>query len=55
MTLRNFKLDLIDNTRLRSVRIVVETPVRENLKGAGLHNKGSRRLIRQSGKQLNVT
>ena len=40
---------------MRSVRTAVETPVRENSKGVGLHNKCSRTLIRKSGKQLNAT
>ena len=34
---RNFKLDSINNAQLRSVRITVETPVRENSKGVELH------------------
>ena len=49
------KLDLINNTRLRSVRITGETPVREDSKVIGLHNRGSRKLIRKSRKQLNAT
>ena len=53
--LRTSKLDLITNTWLRSVRTVVETPVREDSKGVGLHNKGSRTLIQKSRKQLNAT
>ena len=40
---------------MRSVRTAVETPVREDLKGVGLHNKGSRTLIQKSWKQLNAT
>ena len=48
-------LDSITNARLRSVRTAVETPVRENSKGVGLHNKCSRTLIRKSWKQLNAT
>ena len=40
---------------MRSVRTVVETPVRENSKGVGLHNKCSRTLIQKSWKQLNAT
>ena len=48
-------LDSITNARLRSVRTAVETLVREDSKGVGLHNKGSRTLIQKSGKQLNAT
>ena len=40
---------------MRSVRTTVETPVREDSKGVGLHNKGSRMLIQKSRKQLNAT
>ena len=40
---------------MRSVRTAVETPVRENSKDVGLHNKCSRMLIRKSRKQLNAT
>ena len=52
---QNFELDSINNAQLRSVRITGETPVREDSKVIGLHNKGSRKLIRKSGKQLNAT
>ena len=40
---------------MRSVRTAVETSIREDLKGVGLHNKGSRMLIQKSWKQLNAT
>ena len=40
---------------MRSVRTAVEIPVREDSKGVGLHNKGSRTLIQKSQKQLNAT
>ena len=40
---------------MRSVRTAVETLVRENSKGVGLHNKCCRMLIRKSWKQLNAT
>ena len=40
---------------MRSIRTAGETPVREDSKGVGLHNKGSRTLIQKSRKQLNAT